>query len=232
MRSGLLRQRFNIQDPLHILNRAYPSPFHGRILIHDYPLVHDPGTRFDYSNANAELVALIIERATGMRYSEFLSEALLKPLGARGGALWLNRPGGLAHSGTGVQLPAETWLRLALLVLQNGVWEGKSLLPENYVTITKEASLHPPVGRGLYLSGDYVERLSVTNPDVTPAATIYHSQPHLAHDLVLFDGNANNLAYIAPLADLVVVRLGPPGLSEPEWDNTAIANILLADILD
>ena len=77
MRSGLLMQGqpSGLQD---ILNRAYLHPHHDEIIIREYPLISEPGTRYDYSNATAELIAPVIERATGMRYSTFLSDALLK----------------------------------------------------------------------------------------------------------------------------------------------------------
>ena len=42
-------------------------------------------------------LGLVIERATGRRYAEFLSREVLAPLGAAGGEIWINRPGGLAH---------------------------------------------------------------------------------------------------------------------------------------
>ena len=64
MRSGLLKQSFS-KDPKDILNRTYLHPYHAEIIINEYPLTHEPGTRYDYSNANAELIAPLIERATG-----------------------------------------------------------------------------------------------------------------------------------------------------------------------
>ncbi|HRX90954.1 MAG TPA: serine hydrolase domain-containing protein, partial [Steroidobacteraceae bacterium] len=66
MRSGLLRQSASM-EPESILNRAYLHPRHDEVIIHDYPLVDEPGTRYEYSNATSEMVAPVIERATGMR---------------------------------------------------------------------------------------------------------------------------------------------------------------------
>jgi CubicO group peptidase (beta-lactamase class C family) len=124
MRSGFLRQSA-VTDPQHILQRAYLHPRHDEVIIHDYPLVDEPGTRYEYANATSELVAPVIERATGMRYAEFVGRELLVPLGAAGGEVWVNRPGGMAHSGCCMRLPAESWLRIALLVLNDGVANGR-----------------------------------------------------------------------------------------------------------
>ena len=68
MRSGLHHQA-NDPSPDHVMNRAYLHPRHAKIIINEYPLLHNPGARYDYSNANAELIAPILERATGQTYA-------------------------------------------------------------------------------------------------------------------------------------------------------------------
>ena len=67
MRSGLLPQA-RATGPEDILNRAYLHPHHDEVIIHEYPLIDEPGTRYEYSNANSELVSVIIARATGQSY--------------------------------------------------------------------------------------------------------------------------------------------------------------------
>src|SRR6201999_2643068 len=44
-------------------------------------LVHDPGTRFEYSNANYQTLGAIVEAASGLRFSTFVSERIFRPLG-------------------------------------------------------------------------------------------------------------------------------------------------------
>ena len=72
MRSGFLPQSVatTAED---ILNRSYLHPRHEEVIIHDYPVVDDPGTRYEYNNATSELVSLVLQRATGRRYAEFIS---------------------------------------------------------------------------------------------------------------------------------------------------------------
>ena len=98
MRSGLLAQGVS-SDPANVWNTSYLHPRHDDVLIHDYPQTHPPGAQYDYSNATSELVALVIERSTKQRYAKFLSEQIFKPIGAMGGQVWVDRPGGLAPSG-------------------------------------------------------------------------------------------------------------------------------------
>ncbi len=128
-RSGFLPQGQSM-DPESPLNRAYLHPRHDEVIINDMPLTYDPGTDYQYANATSEMVAPVIERATGMRYGTFVSQEVIQKLGGAGGQVWVNREGGTAHAGCCILLPAEDWLRMAILVLQDGVWEGEQLLPE------------------------------------------------------------------------------------------------------
>ncbi|MFT4252540.1 MAG: serine hydrolase [Caulobacter sp.] len=226
MRTGLLPQGFST-DPDHVLNRAYLHPRHDDVLINDYPLVHTPGSRYDYANATSELVALVIERATGRRYAEFISEEVLKPIDAPGGQIWVDRPGGLAHSGCCILLPAESWLRLAILLLDDGVHAGTRLLPEGYVReMRTPTEQNPHYGLGVYIGAPYLERRGWAAPDL-PWPKILHGEPYLADDLYLFCGNSNQVVYIVPSKRLIVLRVGDNPPKAPEWDNSILPNLIL-----
>ena len=226
MRTGLLMQG-QPTEAQDILNRAYLHPRHDEIIIREYPLINEPGTRYDYSNATSELIAPVIERATGMRYSAFLSEALLKPIGAAGGSIWVNRPGGMAHSGCCLMLPPQSWLRMAVLVMQDGKWQGRKLLPDGYVTAMRTPTAqNPHYGLGLWLAGRYVERRGFAHPSI-PFGKVRHSEPYAARDLILFDGNSNQVVYIVPSRGLIVLRTGETPARTLEWDNAFLPNLLI-----
>ncbi len=232
MRTGFLPQA-NAPDPMDILNRAYQHPRHDEIIVKEYPVVDEPGSRYEYNNATSEMVAILIERATGRRYAEFVGTEIWQKLGAMGGSVWVNREGGMAHSGCCMMVPSENFLRLGILFMQDGVWEGKRLLPEGYVkamtTATKE---NPHAGMGVYIAGKYVRGRGAANPDRQTAKTL-HSEPYLADDLFLFDGNANQVVYIVPSQQMVVLRTGnnPPKSKEREWDNAVLPNTIIKGIV-
>ncbi len=234
MRSGFLPQSMS-PDPAHILNRAYLHPRHDEIIIREYPVVDVPGSRYEYNNASSEMVAVLIERATGRRYSEFISSEILQPIGAPGGNVWVNRPGGVAHSGCCLMLPAEAWLRLGILLAADGVWQGRRLLPTGYVTeMRRPTRENPYYGLGVYVAGDYTPRRGFAHPEREPdSRKVLHSEPYLASDLFLFDGNANQVVYIIPSERLVILRMGdnPPRGEGQEWDNTVLPNTVLRGIL-
>ena len=227
MRSGLLAQGVS-SEPMNMWSRAYLHPFHEKIILEEYPLTDAPGSIYEYSNATSELVALVIERATGRRYAEFIGNEVLKPIGAAGGQVWINRPGGLAHSGCCALLPAQSYARMAMLVAQDGKWGGRQLLPRSYVTAMKTPTAqNPHYGLGLWLAGTYIDRRGFANQN-RPGPKVLHAEPYLTNDLVMFDGNSNQIVYIVPSQQLIVLRTGNAPPRQPEWDNSRLINIILA----
>ena len=142
----------------------------------------------------------------------------------------MNRKGGTPHSGCCTLLPADTYLRFAILYLQDGEWDGQRILPEGYVTEVKTATpQNPHTGLGVYVAGSYIKQRGPLNPEFEIGQTL-HSEPYLADDLYLFDGNGHQVAYIIPSADMVILRTGswmPKGVT---WDNSQLPNILLKGI--
>jgi CubicO group peptidase (beta-lactamase class C family) len=198
MRTGLLPQGFS-PKPEDILNRAYLHPRHDEVIINDYPMTHTPGERYEYSNANSELVAPVIERATGMRYGDYLTKALLEPIGAMGGAIWVNRAGGTAHSGCCLLLPAQSWVRMAMLVMADGVWEGERLLPEgwvDYLTTPTKTSAANQYGAQFWLNRD---------PADPERQRLFPSLPTDAYYMGGFQGQR---VLVIPSYDLVITRFG------------------------
>lgn len=230
MRSGLLEQ-IGSTDPEHAINRAYIDPYHGWYLVNDYPLTHTPGTYYGYGNATAELVAVVIERATGMRYGDFIGTQVLAPIGATGGEIWVDRPGGLAHSGCCMTLPAESWLRLGILLADDGMVKRRRLLPKGYVAqMTRGTPENPHYGLGVWIAGAYVERRGFGAPG-RAGPQVLHAAPYLDRDLFLFDGNSDQTVYISRATRTVILRTGDTPPPSPEWDNSALPNIVLGGIV-
>lgn len=231
MRAGFLGQGGG-RDPRDVMSRTFLHPRHDEIIIQEYPVTDEPGTRYEYNNAASEMVAVLIERATGRRYAEFIGTEVWQKIGAMGGTVWVNRPGGMAHAGCCMMVPADSFLRLGILMIQDGVWDGLRLLPVGYVDdmITSTAE-NPYYGFSIWVAGRYTGRRGFSNPD-RGAPQILHSEPYLADDLYLFDGNANQVVYVIPSQDLVILRTGlPPVRAEGvEWDNAYLPNTIMRGI--
>lgn len=70
--------------PDYVKTMALPSP-PGETLkrFRDRNLDFDPGTRYSYSNSGYVLLGLIVEKASGMSYEQYLQKKVLDPLGMK-----------------------------------------------------------------------------------------------------------------------------------------------------
>jgi CubicO group peptidase (beta-lactamase class C family) len=156
---------------------------------------------------------------------------VLQPLGAQGGSVWIDRPGGLAHSACCIFLPAETWLRLAILLIDDGRVKGEAFLPPGYVAMMKTpTSQNPYYGMGVYVAGTYIQRRGFGASDA-PGPRVLHGEPYAAKDLFLFDGNSDQVIYMIPSQRLIILRLGESPPKSPEWDNAVLPNIILRGLV-
>jgi CubicO group peptidase (beta-lactamase class C family) len=229
--SGISRFSYNDFKPWSQTMREYLSDHHEEILLNETKRDYVPGTEYDYSMITSDVLAMVIERATGMRYADYLGKALLTPIGATGGTVYVNRPGGLAHSGCCLMLPAESFVRIGALMARDGVWEGERILPEGWVKETVTPSpANPKWGLHMWIGSPCVKRLRWF-PERSQAVGVLHSECYLADDLFLFDGSGNQAMWIVPSKDLVVLRFGPPPTRRPgepgEFDNSRLPNTVL-----
>lgn len=64
-----------------LIRRRRPSAAQMTRMVTESPLRFEPGTRWEYCSASFYLLALVIERVTGMGYVRYLDERLQRPLG-------------------------------------------------------------------------------------------------------------------------------------------------------
>ncbi|MCT9075917.1 serine hydrolase domain-containing protein [Streptomyces fulvoviolaceus] len=96
------------------------------------PPDRDPGTVFAYNQPATYTLAAILQRVTGQPLTEYLRPRLLDPLGI-GELAWISDRTGRELGFSGLHATTDAIARLGLLYLQGGVWEGKRLLPEEWV---------------------------------------------------------------------------------------------------
>jgi CubicO group peptidase (beta-lactamase class C family) len=209
--------------------RSYIGGKTESIIVNDYDLIDAPGSKYDYSQVTSDLLGLILERATGKPYGEYLSESLIQPIAAQGGQVMMNRPNGLAHTGCCLLLPSESWLRMGLLLLNSGNVNGKSLFPDGWMQeYLKPSPGNPAFGLHIWLGKPYYVRRGWMAPGEAKVRGVLHSEPYLADDLFLFDGNGHQVVYIIPSQQLVIVRTGGRPRGEGlEWDNAFIPNTVI-----
>lgn len=117
---------------------AYPAKaYYGadiRTLTMKYKLVEEPGKVFKYLSGNTELLAFVLEKATGKSLSEYASEKLWKPIGASKSAFWsLDHKGGVEKAYCCFNSNARDFARIGSLYMNGGNWHGTQIVPANFV---------------------------------------------------------------------------------------------------
>lgn len=117
---------------------------------------YEPGINFRYQSINTQILALIIEKATGKTLSEYASEKLWKPIGAESDALWsLDRKDGDEKAYCCFNAKARDFARIGVFCLHNGNWKGRQLLSEEYMKkcFTPASYLNDHIGNPLAFYG-------------------------------------------------------------------------------
>lgn len=103
-------------------------------------LVNDPGSTFLYSNADTHLAGCMVEKAVGEPLMVYMCRKLFMPLGM-GYPTWECDPQGTVFGGSGMYLPIEEMIKLGILYLQDGVWNGERLLSHEWVEMVSQKQI-------------------------------------------------------------------------------------------
>jgi CubicO group peptidase (beta-lactamase class C family) len=172
-----------------------------------------------------QLLAHIIERATGQQYSKYVSDRLWKPIGAGDAHLMLDREGGTAHASCCLRARQGDWMRVAELLVTDGKFGGEQILPPGWV----RAMLTPSkannrfgyqVWRGAPLTGP---------PSMHDKGT---SEPYAAADTFLLKGNGKTRLWLVPSMGLSILRVGTDDRVDSDWDDSRIPNIIIRGASD
>jgi len=96
------------------------------------PQADYPGNVFNYNSSLSHLLSIILEKSTKISTLEFADQNLFKPLGIRQ-RHWDNDPQGYYTGGFGLSLTARDLAKLGFLYLNNGYWDGQSIVSEQWV---------------------------------------------------------------------------------------------------
>lgn len=217
MHSGL-RNEDRTDTPLSDLVQLYMGSDVEKTALR-VPQASPPGQYYDYNNVNSLLLSLVLERATGESYADYLSSRLWQPLQASDAALWLDRPGGRAKPFCCFFATAPDWARVGQLLLNQGKVGSRQVVPAEWIRqMLVPSPLEPTYGLHLWLKARTADF-----PNVDQAA----SAAFLADDTFYLDGRAHQRVYVIPSAALVIVRIGE---DPPAWDDAILPNLLVRSL--
>ncbi len=100
-----------------------------------------PGQAFRYSSGDTQLLAMVIEKATGTSLSDYLSRKFWSPMGAETIALWQidSKESGMEKAYCCIAATARDFARFGKLYIDKGKWGDTEILDPSFV----ELSLKP-----------------------------------------------------------------------------------------
>jgi len=143
---------------------------------------------FSYCTAGAVTLGGVLERASKMPVDKFAQENLFTPMGISK-VEWQYIPTGTAMTGGGLGLRSRDLLKLGQLYLNHGRWNGKQIVPEDWVqrSVSPHAQAEDDVNYG-YLW--WLRTFPAGNKKVSG---------------FLMQGNGGNKVAVFPDLDMVVV---------------------------
>ena len=96
------------------------------------PLAFEPGKKFVYDSMNSYVLSAIIQRVTGKQLIEYLKEKVFDEMDIFE-AKWEESPEGISTGGWGLYLKPESMAKFGHLLLCQGMWNGKQLIPAEWV---------------------------------------------------------------------------------------------------
>ncbi len=201
-------------------------------VVQELPLLHPPGTHWNYSTAGLHMVAWaladVIQTGTctlegnranvggsspatpcvprEKRFSDWAQSELFEPIGMD--AVIEFDAAGTFLGGSLVWASARDFAKFGYLHLRGGVWEGEQVLPKGWVDWARTGSLeddHNVWGAGFWITpeeGPSYPQQGATTPP---------------WDAFSAQGHEGQTIWIVPSRDLVIVRLGLMSNARENW---------------
>jgi CubicO group peptidase (beta-lactamase class C family) len=171
------------------------------------------GADFSYRSIETDVLAFVLERATGTRLAELVSKELWAPMGTEEDACFTVDPTGFACACGGLNATLRDLARFGQLYVAGGVSGDRQLIPEEWIRQTRAGD--PDLFRGAYR-------------EVLPHGA-YCNQFWLedtARRVLLARGVFGQLIFMDPAAEFVAVKLSSwPEFVNPTRTRTALAAI-------
>ena len=123
-------------DPRNSEIRMEWAPDRYRFVL-DRPIVTEPGSRWNYNGGATAVLAHLIAKGTGTPLFDFAREKLFQPLGIVDveRVLGLN---GEPAAASGLRLRPRDLAKIGQLVLNQGSWEGRQIVPRSWLEASFE----------------------------------------------------------------------------------------------
>ena len=174
-------------SPFSITTRAYYGENLEDVIL-GLTTVRSPGASFKYASGDTQLLAMVIEKATGKKLYDYLSESFWIPLESENEALWQidSEANSMVKAYCCIASNAKDFARFGKLYKDHGKWNGQQVLDSAFVakSVRPRFKESPRYGYGWWLRK-------------TEDKSFFMMEGHLGQCVV-----------VEPNDNLIVVRLG------------------------
>ena len=152
----------------------------------------EPGTEHRYESMTSQILGVVIERASGQRFVDYLSEKIWKPLQMESPALVNidSRRHDVAHAFGGITTTMKDLAKIGRLYLHRGQWNGKRIVSEEWIRQTTDYNTD---NEGYHFNWYNLSNVGSAKP---PYPGYYALGIH------------GQVLYVNPYKNLIMVRIG------------------------
>ena len=180
------------------------------------PIIHDPGTVWNYSSGDPMLLSGLFNRVLGISAFQFGLEHLFSPIGIPQ-IIWENDPVGQTIGGWGIEATVREYAKFGYLYSKGGEWEDRQIVPGSWIYQSVQ-----PVSENVNNYG-YLWWLR-------PSLGGYDGSL-IPDDTFFARGLFTQEIFVIPSKDLVIVRMADD-LTSNEWNEVDFLTIILESLLD
>ena len=170
----------------------------------DIPVTDDPGTTFAYSSGGSHLLSGILQNTTGQTTEEFAVENLFNTLGITDWE-WSTDPNGISTGGWGLSLHPANMAVFGYLFLKNGWFNGKQVVPGNWVKQSTAKHITSMTMWGGSMDGIYDYGYQWWRLNDSFLETMWRGSPPETNDIFYALGYGGQYIYVIPHLNMVIV---------------------------
>lgn len=174
-------------SPLSITTRAYFDDDLAKV-INGLEVVEEPGTKFKYASGDTQMLAMVVEKATGKTMYNYLEEKLWKPLGSENEAYWQvdSEDHDLVKAYCCIASNAKDFARYGKLFKDHGKWQGQQLMDSAFIakSVKPRFTDSPEYGYGWWLAN-------------AAGKDVFYMRGHLGQYVI-----------VSPEDNVMIIRLG------------------------
>ena len=186
-----------------------------------FELAGQPDLRWTPNQVDTQLIGMVLERATGKRFAQYLSEKIWRPMGLGTATVNVDGKYGNARTFCCMRARAIDIVKIGQMMIDDGRWNDRQIVPSAWILeMLKPSPANSAFGLHVYRGWRQGE--------VKPAIARGHSEPYRVDDVFYFMGGLSIMLWMSPSHNLVVFRWGD---DPPDWDASRVPNIVFDDLM-